>query len=83
MQSRSELTQAQQDTLMAIHKFRSEKGYMPTYRDLAKERSICVSYATQLVDRLIAKGYLNAPNNRPRSFEFSKRSSIEANLSQY
>lgn len=66
------LTPIQQETLLTIHKFRSENGYMPTFRELADARGTQIYPCQYQVERLIDAGYLNAPDNRPRGFEFTR-----------
>lgn len=69
------LTPKLQYTLIEIHKFQSEHGYMPSYVEMAilfggNPRSVG---ATQFrIDRLVESGYLNADSHDARSLKFAQ-----------
>jgi hypothetical protein len=69
-----ELTPKLQETLIQIHKFQIEYGYMPSHSDLAllisgNRRSVGATQAR--LDRLVEMGYL-IKNTNARSLKFSQ-----------
>lgn len=69
-----ELTPKLQETLIQIHKFQSEHGYMPSLRELALSMGNPRSIGTTQyrIHRLIMLGYINAYCSTARSLEFAQ-----------
>ena len=54
-----ELTERQKEIYSFIVKFRNEKGYSPSFREIGKGCFLSVSTVAGYVDRLVRKGYLD------------------------
>lgn len=69
------LTPKLQQTLIQIHRFQAEYGYMPSYAEMAMMVSgnpKSVGKTQYRVDRLIQLGYLDADYNTARSLNFAQ-----------
>lgn len=64
------LTPAQADVLAVIRRLLSEKGYSPSYREIAEGVGLkSIGHLTQIIDGLEERGYIRRIPDRARSIQ--------------
>jgi SOS-response transcriptional repressor LexA len=67
------LTLIEQETMLAIHQLHTDRGYMPTQRELARSLNLSLCAIEGRIANLKAKGYLTSiAGGRNRNLKFAK-----------